>query len=260
MLALLFPFAHDRGVFFTSAVVLLSVLCLSSLPAEAQLLRGVVRVRDTDRTIERARIVAEDRTGKRLGEAVSDADGRYQLIVAGKVGTPFRVTVTRIGMRPSLSDELTLAAEDTVNADFWVRDLPTEVEAVRATSAAPLNVTRYADAKRRGWRVVEPEVVAARRESAPGFNELVVSLGLPGLIVPGRPGDCIRSTRNNQCLAVILDGILIGNGVHLNPRDIYFMAVVSASDSRIEWGDRAPYGAIALYTRMNGDERRPPKP
>jgi hypothetical protein len=36
------------------------------------------------------------------------------------------------------------------------------------------------------------------------------------------------------------------------------MALVSASDSRIEWGDRAPYGAIALYTRMNGDQLQPP--
>jgi hypothetical protein len=63
--------------------------------------------------------------------------------------------------------------------------------------------------------------------------------------------------RNNQCLSVILDGVLIGPSVHLNPRDIYFMAIVSASDSRAEWGDRAPYGAIALYTRMNGDKRRP---
>lgn len=260
MFAQRFPFAHDRGVLCTSAVVVLAALCLSALPAEAQVLRGAIRVRDTDRTIERARVVAEDRTGKRIGEAVSGPEGRYQLLVEGKVGAPFRVTVTRIGMRPSMSDEITLAAEDTVNVDFWVRDLPTEVEEVRAVSSVPLNATRYADAKRRGWRIVEPEIVAARRESALGFNELIVSLGLPGLVVPRRQGDCIRSTRNNQCLAVILDGILIGNSVHLNPRDIYFIALVSASDSRIEWGDRAPYGAIALYTRMNGDQLRPPEP
>jgi hypothetical protein len=248
---------HDRGVLCTSAVVLLATTLLSASSLESQVLRGVVRVREGERPIDRARIVAEDRAGKRIGEAVSGTDGRYQLIVLGKIGEPFRVTVSRIGMRPSMSDEITLAAEDTVNADFWVRDLPAEVEEVRTTATASLNATRYADARRRGWRVIEPEVIEARRETAAGFNQLLSTLGIPGLIIPSQPGVCIRSVRNNQCLSVILDGVLIGPSVHLNPRDIYFMAIVSASDSRAEWGDRAPYGAIALYTRMNGDKRRP---
>ncbi len=258
MFSLRVSLAHGRGVHCTSAVVLLAVLLLcSSAPVDAQVLRGVVRVRESDRTVERARVVAENRAGKRIGEAVSGVDGQYRLLVDGKEGEPFRITVTRIGMRPSMSDEIVLSAEDTVNADFWVRDLPAEVEAVRTVATASLNASRYADAKRRGWRIIEPSVIAERRESALGFNQLISSLGQPGLIVPNRQGECIRSTRNNQCLAIILDGVLIGNSVHLNPRDIYFMAVMSASDSRIEYGDRAPYGAIALYTRMHGDQIRP---
>ncbi len=257
MISQLVRMFHDRGVLCTSAVVLLATMLTPSSSLDAQVLRGVVRVREGERPIDRARIVAEDRTGKRLGEAVSGADGRYQLTVLGKIGAPFRVTVSRIGMRPSLSDEITLAAEDTVNADFWVRDLPAEVAEVRTTATLSLNATRLADARRRGWRVVEPELIAARRETASGFNQLLSTLGIPGIIIPSSPGVCIRSVRNNQCLSVVLDGVLIGPSVHLNPRDIYFMALVSASDSRAEWGDRAPYGAIALYTRMNGDNIRP---
>ncbi len=248
---------HDRGVLCTSAVVLLAACFFSAAALDAQVLRGVVRVREGERPIDRARIVAEDRAGKRIGEAVSGADGRYLLNVLGAIGAPFRVTVSRIGMRPSMSDEITLAAEDTVNADFWVRDLPAEVEEVRTTARPSLNASRYADARRRGWRIVEPELIAARRETAAGFNELLSTLGIPGIIIPNAPGACIRSVRNNQCLSVILDGVLIGPNVHLNPRDIYFMALVSASDSRAEWGDRAPYGALALYTRMNGDKIPP---
>src|SRR5690606_35431121 len=128
------------------------------------------------------------------------------------------------------------------------------VEEVHTVSAASLNATRYSDARRRGWRIIEPAQIAARRESALGLNDLLVSLGQPGLIVPQRTGACVRSTRNNQCLAIIMDGVLLGStGVHLNPRDIYFLAIVPASEARAEWGDRAPYGAIAIYTRMNGD-------
>lgn len=219
----------------------------------AQVLRGTVRVRDADRVVDRARLVAEDRGGKRIGETVTDNRGQFLLSIGGRIGMPFRVTVSRIGLQPSLSDELTLADGDTVYADFWVKDLPVAVSEVTATAAPSLNVERYRMAKRRGWRVVEPETVAKRRENSPGFNELIVSLGLPGLIVPRRPGECVRSTRNRRCLPIIMDGILIGPSVHLNPRDIYFMAVVGASAARAEWGDRAAYGALAIYTRMNGD-------
>ena len=137
-------------------------------PLQAQVLRGTVRVRDADRVLDRARLVAEDRMGKRVGEAVTDETGHYLLKIGGTVGAPFRVTVTRIGMQPSLSDEITLAEGDTISADFWVRDLPTEVEEVRTTAAPSLNATRYNTAKRRGWRVIEPSEIASRRESAPG--------------------------------------------------------------------------------------------
>jgi hypothetical protein len=253
---------HDRGVPCTSAVVWRSVACLLStcllgVPLQAQVLRGVVRVREASQAVVRARLVAEDRQGKRLGEAISDANGRYQLRVAGEVGVPFRVSVTRIGMQPSLSDEITLADGDTVDADFWVRDLPVEVEEVRTTGVVSLNSSRYNTAKRRGWRVVEPDIIEKRRETALGLNELINSLGMPGLIVPRRNGDCIRSTRMRECLPIIMDGVLIGTNVHLNPRDIYFMAVVSAPDARAEWGDRAAYGALAIYTRMHGDIIKP---
>ncbi len=249
--------APGRGVLCTSAAVVLACLLWAPSVMGAQVLQGIVRVKDSERAVDRARLVAEDRTGRRVGEAVSSEDGRYFLPLQLRVGMPFRVTVTRIGMRPSMSDEITLALEDTVNADFWVSDLPATVAEVRTTATASLNTTRYNDARRRGWRVIDPETIALRRESAMGLNELVQSLGIPGLIVPQRPGQCIRSTRNNQCLQIILDNVLIGTNVHLNPRDVYFIAIVGASDSRIEWGDRAPYGALAIYTRMHGDVMKP---
>jgi hypothetical protein len=43
----------------------------------------------------------------------------------------------------------------------------------------------------------------------------------------------------------------------LNPADTYFIAVLTASQSAVQFGDRAPWGAIVLYTRMNGDRLHP---
>jgi hypothetical protein len=53
----------------------------------------------------------------------------------------------------------------------------------------------------------------------------------------------------------VLDGVVIGAYNPLvNPRDVYFLAVLSQNQSQVQYGDRAPYGAIVIYTRMNGDK------
>ncbi len=247
----------DRGVLCTSAVVVLSALSLLSSNVDAQVLRGTIRLRDEAVAIDGARVVAEDRSGKRIGEATTDEAGRYFLRIAGKVGAPFRLLVTRIGLRPTMSDEYTLAPTDTIDADIFVRELPPMLEEVSSTADPSLNTRRFEQARRRGWRVFDPATVEARRESALGLNELLRSLGAPGLIVPQTPGDCIKTTRTGRCLAVVIDNVLVSGGVHINPRDIYFLAIVGSSDARLEWGDRAAFGALAIYTRMYGDPRRP---
>ncbi len=246
----------DRGVLRTSAVVVCLGLALLAAPAQAQVLRGTVLLRDTTIAIDGARVVAEDRLGRRLGETLTDDAGRYLLRLTERIRTPFRLLVTRIGMRPTMSDEITLSDGDTLRADIFVQELPQELDEVTSTADPSLNMRRLNTARRRGWRVYDPETIEARRQSSPGLNELLRSLGAPGLLVPNRPGDCIKSTRTGQCLAVIIDNVLVSGAVHINPRDIYFLAIVGSSESRIEWGDRAPYGALAIYTRMFGDPRR----
>lgn len=248
---------NDRGVPCTSAVVVFAGLLLLGRDADAQLLRGTVRIRADSVVVDGARVVAEDRRGKRLAETTTDADGRYRLAFPEAPAGPFRLVITRIGFQPTMSDEFSLLPTDSVSADLWVRALPAVLEEVSATATPSLNEQRFRYATRRGWRVYGPEVIEARRESALGLNELIRSLGAPGLLVSNRPGDCIKTTRTGQCLAVIIDNVLVSGNVHLNPRDIYFLAVVGSSEARLEWGDRAAYGALAIYTRMNGDSRRP---
>lgn len=250
---------NDRGVLSTSAVVLLvAALLLLRRDANAQVLQGTVRLRDDSVTIDAARVVAQDRRGKTLADAMTDAAGRYVLrFGGGAAGVPFRLTITRIGLQPTMSDEFSLLVTDTVSADLWVRPLAQNLTEVSTEVAPSLNTQRLRYATRRGWKVFDPETIEARSQSSLGLNELIRSLGAPGLMVPNRNGDCIKSTRTGQCLAVIIDNVLITGGVHLNPRDIYFLAVVGSSEARLEWGDRAAYGALAIYTRMSDDLKKP---
>lgn len=245
---------NDRGVLCTSAVVVLAAsLSLFGRDADAQVMRGTVRLRGDSVAVDGARIVAQNRRGRTLADVTTDADGRYRLVFSGADGSPFRLTITRIGLQPTMSDEFSLLVTDTIEADLWVRPVATILEEVETEAAPSLNEQRFRYATRRGWKVFGPELIEARRESALGLNELIRSLGAPGLLVSNRNGECIKSTRTGQCLAVIIDNVLVSGGVHLNPRDIYFLAVVGSSEARIEWGDRAAYGALAIYTRMNGD-------
>lgn len=68
-------------------------------------------------------------------------------------------------------------------------------------------------------------------------------------------GGCIRSIRNNLCLNwCVIDGQPAGTYVHMNPKDMYFAAVVSRTEAMSQWGNRTPNGAIVIYTRMYGDK------
>ena len=241
----------------TSAVVVFWLLSLLGRDVEAQVVRGVVRSRVDSVAVDGARVTAEDRLGKTLGETITDDQGRYFLRFSIRPRAPLRLSITRIGMSPTLSDELTLSATDTVTADHYVRELPTDLDEVRTEAVASLNSSRLQNAYRRGWRVFDPSTIEARGASAQGLNDLLRSLGAPGLLVPFRADDCVKTTRTGRCLALIIDNVPVSGNVHMNPRDIYFLAIVGSSDARIEWGDRAAYGALAIYTRMNGDLQRP---
>lgn len=55
----------------------------------------------------------------------------------------------------------------------------------------------------------------------------------------------------------IVDGQVLGPVPVLNPADTYFIAVLTASQSAVQFGDRARCGAIVPYKRMRGDKLHP---
>ncbi len=244
---------------FVGAVALL----LMAAEADAQVIRGVLRSQVTARAIERARVTARDRDGRVLGETIADDSGAFTLRLDGK-GAPFSLTVRRIGIEPSTTPEFTLTAKDTVDYELTLPETPVLGDTVRVTGLPPLNEIHYQEAVRRGWKIFSPAEVAKHRENVNNVYDLLRWSGASSLVIPTRHTECVRSARympgdrrNDRCMVWVVDGQVLGPLPVLNPRDAYFMAVLTASQSVMAFGDRAPWGAIVIYTRMNGDKLHP---
>ncbi len=244
----------------TAAIVkqftLAAVVCLGmAWPAllDAQLFRGTARVVGSQRPLDRARIVAMRLDGTSIGSTSTDENGRFSLQIDSR-GNVFVIAVVRLGMQATTSEEMMVDTRDTLDVDFMVTEIGIVTDTVKVTAAPSLNETRLKEAERRGWRVFPPAEVARLRERANSFEDLLRSTGYPGLVIPSRRDDCIRTTRYNECLTIVIDGVpLSGSYPNINPRDIYFFAVLGKTEASVQFGDRAPWGAIVLYTRSRMD-------
>lgn len=251
--------ASPRLRFWRCAIV----AAVIASPVDAQVMRGVVRSQTTSRTIERARLTAQDRAGRVVGETTSDDGGRFTLRVQAN-GQPFMVTVRRIGVEPSTTAEFALAPGDTAEYELSVPERSVVGDTVRVMGMASLNESRYQEAMRRGWKVFSPAEVAKHRDEATHVYDLLRWAGAGSLVIPNRPTECVKSARyiagerrGERCMVWVVDGYVLGPTPVLNPADTYFMAILTASESAVQFGDKAPWGAIVLYTRMNGDRIHP---
>jgi len=237
------------------AMLFAMLIALLMLPPslQAQVLRGTARFAGDDRPLDQARVMALLRDGRSIGSTVTDDQGRFQLRINAD-GKPFAISMTRIGMAPTLSEEITLATTDTLDVNFSVVETGIRTDTVRVKSTPSMNDLRLTEARRRGWRVFPPVEVEKLRERSNSFEDLLRSTGYPGFVVPSRRDDCIRSTRYNRCLTIVIDGVpLSGSSPNINPRDIYFFALLGKTEAAVQFGDRTPWGAIVIYTRAKGD-------
>ncbi len=237
------------------AMLFAMLIALLMLPPslQAQVLRGTARFAGDDRPLDQARVMALLRDGRSIGSTVTDDQGRFQLRINAD-GKPFAISMTRIGMAPTLSEEITLATTDTLDVNFSVVETGIRTDTVRVKSTPSMNDLRLTEARRRGWRVFPPVEVDKLRERSNSFEDLLRSTGYPGFVVPSRRDDCIRSTRYNRCLTIVIDGVpLSGSSPNINPRDIYFFALLGKTEAAVQFGDRTPWGAIVVYTRAKGD-------
>jgi hypothetical protein len=227
----------------------------ATLPAAAQVVRGTIRTQQTAVVVPGARITATDTLEAVLAEAVSDAAGRFTLEL--RVMVPFRVTVKKVGWQPSSTDLIRARPADTLEFDFLVPADPITLDTVQVKGAPTFNQRALDEAKRRGWKLILPEAVERHRETTIDFFDMLRAVQGQGIMIPYRSNDCVRSIRYRRCLTYVLDGQPSGTQLYVNPRDVYFIALLSATESAVQWGDKAPWGAIVIYTRMNGDRRKP---
>lgn len=239
-----------------------AAVMLAAAPAHGQLIRGVLRSQATARPVERARVTAVDRAGRVVGETIADDSGHFALRVDAK-GVPFSLMVRRIGIEPSSTPEFELTPSDTLDYELNMPETPVFGDTVRITGAPSPNEARYQEAVRRGWKVFSPAEVAKHRDRVNNVYDLL-RWADASLIIPSRRNECVRSARYisgdrraDHCMVWIVDGQVLGPLPILNPSDTYFLAVLTASQSAVQFGDRAPWGAIVLYTRMKGDRLHP---
>ena len=242
-------------VFLATAIA----TALAAGRAEGQVVRGSVRSQASSLPIAGATVTARDSAGAVLALATTDSSGRWALRV--RRSAPFELRARRLGFAMGSTTVRPGPDADTLEFEFLLTEVAAMAEAVRVTATPSLNEKRLTEAYRRGWRVYEPELVAQFRDRSSDFPSLLRSMGAQSVYLPRGPNDCIRATRNNQCLALVVDGMVLGPQALIQPNDIYFFAILGASEARVQFGDRAPWGAIAIYTRSRLDrvpDRRPP--
>jgi hypothetical protein len=241
----------------TLMLTLAMVSTALSQPLAAQFIRGTIRAQGSEGTVQGARITVLDSAGRQVTDVLSDERGHFVLPLTS--GLPFLVTVRKIGWQPSSTDLIRAGATDTLDMDLMVPmegvALPgVEIDGKKAVS---FNQRSYAEAKRLGWKIYEPYVIESHRNEITSFENLMRTLQVTGVKMPARNSDCYINLRNGKCLTFVVDGQAVGTMWVVNPVDVYFLAILQASESSVQFGDKAPWGAILIVTRMNGDKKNP---
>lgn len=250
MLLATVPHRRPLGALWRCLVGALGTLVVVASTADAQVLRGTVRTLDSSLPIPRAEIVVRDSIGRELLRTNSDDNGLFSLTLRERVA--FSLQARRLGFQMASTDLLRVK-EDTVNLEIQLAEVAQEAAAVTVTGMAALNAQRLEDAERRGWNVYAPELIAQHRERALDLTQLLRTLGPRNLQMPRSARDCVRSMRTNHCVTYVVDGQVLGQEAFILPSDIYFLAVLTPSESQVMYGNRAINGAIVVYTRMDGD-------
>ena len=241
----------------------LSMLALAAaVPAHsagAQLIRGTIRTKGGEAIVQGASITVLDSLDKQVVAVLSDEKGHFILPLAG--GNAFKVTVKKIGWTPSSTDLIHATASDTLDMDLMVPMEGVTLQGVEvdAAKSSTFNQRSYSEAKRLGWKIYEPAEIERHRQEVSDFEDMMRALQVTGVGMPAarRSSDCYKNLRNGRCMTFVVDGQAVGTNWVVNPVDVYFLAILQASESSVQFGDKAPWGAILIVTRMRGDKINP---
>ena len=264
------PEGMRRLAFRVAAMCTVICAALATMPATplaAQVIRGQVTEAESGTPLPAVLLTLQDSTEAALAQVRTDAEGRFQFTASGLAR--FRIAIRKVGAQPSYSGYYDVPE----NVDTLVMDLAAPVTGVTIATVTVIgkagveamtsNESQLALARKDNWQIVEPWRVAKAREQSVSLEELLRRVPLGGVRMPEIPGDCFSSKRDMRrpgrlCLNIVVDGILLDPGVHINPMDVHFVAFVPAMKARVLWGPRAFYGAIYIATRKQGDDERRP--
>ncbi len=209
----------------SALVSILASLCAGALSAQAPaIVRGRVITDSTEKPISDARISL----GTAGVSARSDSGGRYRI---GNLRPGlYTVIVRRLGFAP-VSTSITLAAGDTVDADFVLKPIAQELAGVEVSTTLLQRKLRDFEDRRRfgiGRFMTEEDI-----RKAPGYRMSEKVRSLPGLqliysrsssndvrIASTRGGQSIMLQGRGACMsAVILDGLEMAQPFSVNSLD-----------------------------------------
>jgi hypothetical protein len=207
--------------------------------------------------VQGASITVLDSLDKQLLAVQSDNSRHFVLPLSSQAA--FKVTVRKIGWQPSSTDLIHASPTDTLDMDL---EVPVEGVAlagveVNATKTKSFNETSFENAKKLGWKVYGPAEIESHRQEFSSFENMMRTLQVSGVKMPGRANDCYTNLRNGRCFAFVVDGEPVGTSWVINPVDVYFLAILQSTESAVQFGDKAPWGAILIVTRMHGDRKNP---
>jgi hypothetical protein len=242
----------------TVGALLATLICAPTLGA--QIVRGKLLQAGSDQPLADAVVSAIDSARVMVDETRSLENGQFFLDVRGV--RRLRFVVRKLGVQPTESDAFELPADrDTIDLEIAAPMFGVTLATVKVV-AAPRSMPTYnenqlREARRNGWRVIDPRRVAEERGTVQSLGEMMRRLPLAGVRPPEGGQGCYYYIRTGRCLSLVVDGQVLGPNAFISSNDVYFYALVTPSQATIAYGPRARDGAIFVATRRQEDERQP---
>ncbi len=223
----------------------------------AQIVRGTLLQAGSTQPLADAVIAAVDSASVVVDETRSLANGDFMLNMRGV--RRVRFVVRKLGVQPTTSDVLEVPTDrDTIDLEIAAPLFGVTLATVRVV-AAPARMPTYNEnqlrnARRNGWRVVDPVRVAEERGTVQSLGEMMRRLPLAGVRPPEGGQGCYYYVRTGRCLSLVVDGQVLGPNAFISANDVHFFALITPSQATIAYGPRARDGAIFVATRRQEDE------
>ena len=241
--------------------------CMAARTGHAQVLRGIVRERETKVPVAGAAVVVRDTARQNVGFARTDIDGAFFLQIPV---TAFSVHVVRVGFAPESLSTGGLAPADTTDVVVEMQAIVTRLSAVvvegekreiRASRVMGLNLQTMST------HIITPSEIAVASRGARTYLD-ALRTGLPAGVTVSDRNQCVSMARGAQisgrteCAMIYVDGVRVaGPSVALEvvqPQWLDHAIFVRATDAGMRFGTEAAGGVLLLFTKFGGYALDPP--